>query len=93
MIPKIIVDIILLDDKYEKKPPRVYTYEEILSKFQQSHLGGLDETAIKLLMSRGVKETEEGSNKYYFTHDIRLRYLTLMLLSPKQIAYIARNFK
>ncbi|CAG7820006.1 unnamed protein product [Allacma fusca] len=93
MIPKVITDSILLDQQYLSKIRKVYSYETVLDKFIHSHLGGLDETTCKLLMSRGTKETEPGSNKYFFTHDIRLKYLTFMTLSPKQISYISKNFR
>ncbi|CAG7727694.1 unnamed protein product, partial [Allacma fusca] len=93
MILKVITDSILLDKQYLSKVRKVYSYETVLDKFIHSHLGGFDETTCNLLMSRETKETEPGSKKYFFTHDIRLKYLTFLTLSPKQISYISKNFR
>ena len=93
LVPKLIHDTLGFEEKLKRNKPPLYSYEEILARVIQGHMGGMDELCCKILMARGIRESSPGSGMFHFSHDIRVHYLPVMTLTTKQVSYLAQDFR
>ncbi len=86
-------DVLGFEEKINFGTRPTYTYDQIVEKLMKTHVGGMDAESCKVLMTRGIEEHPEGSQKYRFTHDIRVHYMPVQGLSGRQVAYVMENFR
>jgi len=93
IVPNLISDTLRFEEKLKKNKPPLYSFEEIKSRVLQSHTGIMGDKSARILLARGIRESQPGSGMFYFSHDIRVHYLPVMTFSLKQVSYIAKNIR
>lgn len=73
-----------------QNPPE-YTYDVLPERIREGLRNSVDLNKAKYLMTRGVKASPTNPNKFYFTRDIRIKYmLHLFAHQSVSLAYIKR---
>lgn len=86
-IKKIGLDVLLLDqlNRSGKEPP-TYTHDEIAKRW--IHQTNMTQQAVEHLIERGVCQSENDPNRFYFSRDIRLKVMEYGPTSiPESVQY------
>lgn len=62
-----------------QKPPE-YTYDELIERVYAGSMGSVNRDKAKYLIERGVNESSNDPNKFYFSRDIRVKYMQKLFL-------------
>lgn len=69
---------VLVADKWKRNAdsePPSYTYDELIERVVLGSMQSIDRDKAKYLIERGVKKSEKYPDKYYFSRDIRIKYM------------------
>jgi hypothetical protein len=93
MVPEVTSHVIAMEEKLLRKQFPNYSWDEALKVMRSSHMQGMNEISCKTLMARGVIEDPIRSGHYRFTHDIRVHYLPISIMTHRQVSDFAKNLK
>lgn len=74
-----------------KEDPPEYTYDELLQRVYDGSYQSVDVDKAKYMFSHGIKPSTNDPNKFYFTRDVRVKYMQPFYIAQEVSAeYIKR---
>lgn len=64
----------LLNEKLKEQPPE-YTHDQLIERVREGSLRSVDLDKAKYIIERGTKSSPNDPNKFYFTRDIRVKFM------------------
>ncbi|XP_055309656.1 probable serine hydrolase [Sitodiplosis mosellana] len=69
-----------INEDFTRTPP-VYTYDKLVQKIHEGSYKSIDLDKVEYLIERGTKLSENDPNKFYFTRDIRVKFMQKLFCS------------